>query len=125
MKVQRFYHNESGFPQFRKPSSFAMKQAEDYHSSVISADKITQFSLRPPDLLFVDSVSGYHRWFTRRKIDGKGGSWTENTLNSPSILVLVDLTGCSVKIRKACIELFRRHGIKRHLSNFDTSDGQQ
>ena len=36
---------------------------DDLKLSKISVDKVTQFGLRPPELLFVDRLGEYYRWF--------------------------------------------------------------
>ena len=59
------------FPACRQFSDNQMKVIFDERSSSLSIDAITVFSIRPPELLFVNSVRLYFRWFERCEMDGE------------------------------------------------------
>ena len=44
---------------------------ESVNKTPFSTDKVTVFSLRPPELLFVNTLKLYYRWFKREKLAGK------------------------------------------------------
>ena len=44
---------------------------ESVNKTPFSTDKVTVFSLRPPELLFVNKLRPYFRWFKREKLSGK------------------------------------------------------
>ena len=44
---------------------------ESVNKTPFSTDKVTVFSLRPPELLFVNKLRPYSRWFKREKLSGK------------------------------------------------------
>ena len=56
--------SKEGLPQWRKHTTSEIKIFEDLFKSRISIDKITLFSLRPPELRYViNSTKHYFRWF--------------------------------------------------------------
>ena len=58
-----------------------MRLYDDLKSSKVSIDKITLFSLRPPELRgFIDSVQNYFRWFSIEK-KKQTGDEINNKLN--------------------------------------------
>ena len=44
---------------------------ESVNKTPFSTDKVTVFSIRPPELLFVNKLKLYYRWFVREKLPGK------------------------------------------------------
>ena len=44
---------------------------ESVNKTPFTTDKVTVFSLRPPELLFVNKLKLYYRWFIREKLPGK------------------------------------------------------
>ena len=58
-----------GFLQPRMFSSFQIAVIQDEQKSALSICAITIFSIRPPELRFVNNVFSYFRWFERQRID--------------------------------------------------------
>lgn len=54
-----------GFPDYRLFSNFQIGVLLDEKDSQLSMDAVTIFSIRPPELRFVNSVRLYLRWFER------------------------------------------------------------
>ena len=71
----------------------------DSCSSGLTHDKISIFSLRPPQLLFVDDVRSYFRWFIREKTK-------KSLLNYDLPRPWMDGTGMLVKLRIHAKETF-------------------
>ncbi len=58
-----FRENCVGLPQFKRLSVNQKVMLDDYITSGENLDVMSSFSLRPPELLFVDSVEQYFSWF--------------------------------------------------------------
>lgn len=59
---------EKNFPEWRQHTYRQMMICEDLKVSHVSVDKITVFSLRPPELLLLfDTIRNYFRWFIVKK----------------------------------------------------------
>ena len=83
----------------------------DVKTSDFSADKISIFSLRPPELLCVRTVKNYFSWFVREKVAAKDVKVVyskflkQNCLNSH----WVDSLGFLVKLRPSAVTDFRNY----------------
>lgn len=65
------------FPVARLFSSDQLRVIKDELESDLTIDKVTAFSIRPPELLFVNSIQLYFKWFEREPILKRGMKWTE------------------------------------------------
>ena len=59
------------FPRHRLFTGGQKIVIESVNKTPFSTDKVTVFSLRPPELLFVNKLKLYYRWFVREKLPGK------------------------------------------------------
>ena len=79
------------FPMWRQHSLNEMKLYEDLKLSKVSVDKITLFSLRPPELCgFIDTTRHYFRWFSIEKTKLNGDDLNEQLNDSLYKSVWVD-----------------------------------
>ena len=67
-RVRKF---ELQLPVFRHFTANQLVLVQDVQTSDLSADKVTLFGLRPPELLFVDELKLYFQWFVRKKVPKK------------------------------------------------------
>ena len=63
----RVRNNELHLPAFRQFTGNQQLLLRDVQKSDLSADKVTLFGLRPPELLFVNELKLYFQWFFRKK----------------------------------------------------------
>ena len=59
---------DKGFPSYRLFSDYQMEVIKDEQSSPLTIDAITVFSIRPPEIRFVNAVRLYFKWFERHVI---------------------------------------------------------
>ena len=89
-------------PDWRCHNGSELLVLEGALKSSISIDKITKFSVRPPELRVIDRVGDYFRWFIsdgqRHKEDELSLMLKNNVYQSPWF----DGLQCSVKIRYDC-----------------------
>ena len=92
------------FPQWRQHTTNEMKLYEDLKLSKVSVDKITLFSLRPPELRgFIDNVTHYFRWFSIEKKILNGDELNEALTESLFESIWVDHLQRVVLLRKRAI----------------------
>ena len=93
------------FPTYNCFTQRQKTHIEDALKSPFYIDRITLFSIRPPELFFVRQLNNYYKFFVRCPPAKK--------LNSFSLLVKnprpwVDGTGCVVRIRSTALELLQQ-----------------
>ena len=81
------------------------KTLREYVKSGLSLDKVSQFALRPPELLFVNDIETYFRYFSFQKIKLKDISNYLSTRLFASCWV--DAVGNLVKLRGGALEFFK------------------
>ena len=92
-------------PAWRQLSEPELLVAQDTQTSNTKIDKITQFSLRPPELrkLF-DKVGEYFRWFVVSPKKHTRNQLNELIDNNILFSGWIDSVGCTVKMRKKAID---------------------
>ena len=63
--VGQSVRKQKHFPPSRMFSDMQIQVIEDELQAPLKSDQVTVFSMRPPELVFVDNVIEYTRWFTR------------------------------------------------------------
>ena len=63
--VGQSVRKQKQFPLNRMFSDMQIRVIEDEIHAPLKSDQVTVFSMRPPELVFVDNVVEYTRWFTR------------------------------------------------------------
>ena len=97
---EQFY----GLPEFKNLSVNQKVMLDDFITSGESLDVMRSFILRPPELLFVDSVEHYFSWFCI----GEKENLNELTLlfSSPATTTLIACTGHQVHLKEDELENF-------------------
>ena len=98
------------FPSYRLLTPSQCIIEADVSCSEFSVDKVTLFSLRPPELFFVKKLKQYFSWFVRdnvprnsKKVNVYAHFLHENVLSSHWL----DATGFLLKLRPCAVSLFR------------------
>ena len=89
---------------------------ESVNQTAFSTDKVTVFSLRPPELLFVDKLMLYFRWFVREKVSKKNVHLTLLKLDITESHWL-DGEGYAIRLRPCAVEEFENFVLENCLEN--------
>ena len=80
---------------------------ESVNKTPFSTDKVTVFSLRPPELLFVNKLRPYFRWFKREKLSGKRETASVRFLkNDVRESTWVDGENYAIRLRPSAVSEF-------------------
>ena len=80
---------------------------ESVNNTPFSTDKVTVFSLRPPELLFVNKLRPYFRWFKREKLSGKRENISVRFLkNDVRESTWVDGENYAIRLRPSAVSEF-------------------
>ena len=95
-------------PPHRQFTRFQEISIVDAEKSPFSNDKITVFSVRPPELLFIRFVEHYFTWFTRRRLRRNESSETLLSLDTIQSQ-WIDGLGYKIKINPFYLNDFREY----------------
>ena len=101
-----------GRSEYRKHTASQISMLRDQMLSKVTLDRVFLFSVRPPELLFVDKMEWYFKLFrrTRERVDGSLNEVLKSQLeNSP----LVDGLGYQLELREKGIPLLKEILVRR------------
>ena len=80
---------------------------ESINKTPFSTDKVTVFSVRPPELPFVNKLKLYYRWFKREKLPGKRETASVRFLKNSAIeSTWVNGESYAIRIRPCAVSEF-------------------
>ena len=94
-----FFSNTS-----RKFTNYQKNTAREHYNSHLSIDKVSLYCIRAPELLFVQPIEVYFKYFTWQKIDSTNISSKLNTSLEHSCWI--DAVGNQFKLRQNCVAAF-------------------
>ena len=108
LEGHRVRSSELKLPAFRQFTPNQLILIEDVQSSHLSADKVTVFGLRPPELLFVEQIKLYFCWFVRTKLTRKLSVSVHSAYLKKNFSgsFWIDALGYRVRLRSTAIEEF-------------------
>ena len=89
--------SRTDLPAWRQFTSYQIRTLQEETNSMLTVDKVTIFSLRPPELLFVDNMESYFSFFKRLPL--KKANLRKFAHKQLDKSLLVDGMGYAVKIR--------------------------
>ena len=97
------------FPSHRCFSNAQKVVLQSLNKTPFSTDKVTVFSIRPPELLFVDSLKQYFRWFVREKLSCKRNENINIRFLKDNILDShwIDGENFAIRLRPSAVEEFQ------------------
>lgn len=106
-------------PHWRQHTENEMRIYEDLKLSNVSIDKITIFSLRPPELRgFIDRTRLYFRWFHIEKKVLKGDALDAAIHTSLENSMFVDHLQHAVKLRERALPEVKKYILEAELNDF-------
>lgn len=93
---------------YRRHTESQVSMLRDQMLSKVTLDRVFVFSIRPPELLFVDKMEWYYRIFERRKFTEDGCSLGDALTNHLSTSLLIDGLGFQLRIRPLAIPLLEK-----------------
>lgn len=113
--------HEKDLPSWRQHTANELMLFEGLKSSNISIDKISKFSLRPPELRFLfDSIGDYYRWFefTPKRLNGE--ILDEELKTNLNETIWVDCLLQQVKVRRKAFP-----EIMKYLAEIEGDDNDE
>ena len=108
-----------GFPSHRMFTSFQLMVIRDELSAPLQTDSITHFSMRPPELLFVDNCILYLEWFERHCVcplfnPNQALQFLSKTLNQDEHdSMWLDGFNYQIRVRRSAVRPLYDHAKKR------------
>ena len=83
---------------------------DSVNKTPFSTDKVTVFSIQPPELLFVNKLKLFHRWFVREKLPGKKETICDRFLkNDVRDSTWVDSENKAIRLRPCAVNEFSNY----------------
>ena len=88
----------------RTTYDYQIKTLEEYEDCKTTIDKVSQFGLRPPELLFITDIEFYYRQFSFEKL--KPSEIHKALHQELTISCWLDARGNQVKLRRQAFQMF-------------------